>query len=50
MFARKGSLLDNQFFFMPSQKNCPMKFGAAVNIEGMIIEVPLHWKGLCVVF
>jgi len=40
LVCRKGSLLYNQFFFMPSPKNCPMKFGAAVSIEGMIIEVP----------
>jgi len=25
---------------MPSQKSCPVKFGFAVSIEGMIIEVP----------
>jgi hypothetical protein len=25
---------------MPSKKTCPMKFGPAVSIEGMIIEVP----------
>jgi hypothetical protein len=25
---------------MPSQKSCPLKFGTAVNPEGMIIEIP----------
>ncbi len=40
----KGALLDNQSFSMPSQKNCLLKFGAAGNIEGMIIEVPCIGK------
>jgi hypothetical protein len=44
LVRRKGSLLPNQFYCMPSQKNCPMKFGAAVSIEGMIIEVPCCGK------
>jgi hypothetical protein len=25
---------------MPSQKSCPMKFGTAVNTEGLLIEIP----------
>jgi len=25
---------------MPSQKSCPMKFGTAVNTEGVLIEIP----------
>jgi hypothetical protein len=45
MFRWKGALPDNQFFSMPSKKkNCPVKFGAAGTIEGMIIEVPCIGK------
>jgi len=29
---------------MPSQKCCPVKFGTAVNTEGMIIEIPCIGK------
>jgi hypothetical protein len=40
IICRKGSFRYSQLFFMPIQKKCPMKFGPAVSIEGMIIEVP----------
>jgi hypothetical protein len=30
---------------MPSQKSCPVKFGTAVNTEGMLIEIPCIGKG-----
>ncbi len=36
----KGSCRCSQLFYMPSRKTCPIKFGPAVSIEGMIIEVP----------
>jgi len=29
---------------MPSKKNCPVKFGTAVNTEGMLIEIPCSRK------
>jgi hypothetical protein len=29
---------------MPSQKSCPLKFGTAVNTEGLLIEVPCNGK------
>jgi hypothetical protein len=29
---------------MPSQKSCPLKFGSAVNTEGMLIEIPCSGK------
>lgn len=29
---------------MPSPKSCPIKFGTAVNTEGMIIEIPCSGK------
>jgi len=43
-FFKKSSLRYNQLFFMPSQKNCPLKFGSAVNSEGMLIEIPCIGK------
>ncbi|MDD1683576.1 MAG: hypothetical protein LUO98_07055 [Methanoregula sp.] len=30
---------------MPSKKCCPLKFGTAVNNEGLLIEVPCSGKG-----
>jgi hypothetical protein len=41
---KKGSLRYNQLFFMPSRKTCPLKFGSAVNSEGMLIEIPCIGK------
>ncbi|MFA7695039.1 MAG: hypothetical protein WCX63_05855, partial [Methanoregula sp.] len=32
------------FFIMPSQKSCPMKFGAAVSTEELLIEIPYCGK------
>jgi hypothetical protein len=29
---------------MPSQKYCPLKFGTAVNNEGLLIEIPCNGK------
>ncbi|MGD1004048.1 MAG: hypothetical protein ABR887_01355 [Methanoregulaceae archaeon] len=29
---------------MPSQKSCPLKFGTAINNEGMIIEIQCNGK------
>jgi hypothetical protein len=29
---------------MPSKKTCPLKFGSAVNTEGMLIEIPCIGK------
>ncbi len=29
---------------MPSKKMCPLKFGSAVNTEGMLIEIPCIGK------
>jgi hypothetical protein len=29
---------------MPSQKSCPLKFGTAVNTEGLLIEVACNGK------
>ena len=29
---------------MPSRKTCPLKFGSAVNNEGMLIEIPCIGK------
>ena len=38
---QKNLLCLNRLFFMPPQKkDCPMKFGTAVNTEGLIIEIP----------
>jgi len=41
---KKGSLRYSQLFFMPSRKTCPLKFGSAVNSEGMLIEIPCIGK------
>jgi hypothetical protein len=41
---KKGSLRYSQLFFMPSRKMCPLKFGSAVNNEGMLIEIPCIGK------
>jgi len=29
---------------MPSQKYCPLKFGTAVNTEGLLIDVPCNGR------
>ena len=29
---------------MPPQKSCPLKFGTAVNTEGLLVEVPCSGK------
>jgi len=29
---------------MPLQKSCPLKFGTAVNTEGLLVEVPCNGK------
>jgi hypothetical protein len=34
------SLSGNPSFIMPYMKSCPLKFGAATNIDGTLMEVP----------
>lgn len=41
---RKVLYVKTDSSFMPLQKCCPLKFGTAVNTEGLLIDVPCNGK------